>query len=76
MADRLAIRVSAALLAVAGVTAFVSFVFWGVFDHDVPSGVGNLRGTALTLGVIVLPAMAAAMRLAARCAPGSCGSRA
>lgn len=66
MADRLAHRVSAALLVVAGVTAFVSFAFWGVFHDDVPSGVGNLRGTALTLGVLVLPAMAVAMRMAGR----------
>lgn len=66
MADSLAYRTSVALLVVAGLASFVSFVFWAPLHHDVPSGVGNLRGTALTLGVIVLPVMGASMAAAAR----------
>lgn len=59
-------RVSTALIAVAGVTSAVSFVLWPVFSRDVPMGVGNMRGTALSMLVMAVPLVAVSMRLAAR----------
>ncbi len=64
--DRIAFRVSGALAVTAGVTSAVSFFFWHVFHRDVPMGVGNLRGTALTVLAVAVPLLVVAMRLAAR----------
>src|SRR4051812_26336511 len=58
-------RLSLILAAVTGITSLVSFVWWGLFVRDAAAGVGNLRGTALTLVLIVLPVMLLAMRAAA-----------
>jgi hypothetical protein len=58
-------RLSFVLAAVAGGTGIVSFVWWRLFLRDVPAGIGNLRGTALTLVVLVIPLMLLAMRAAA-----------
>ena len=58
-------RLSFVLAAVAGVTGIVSFVWWRLFLRDVPAGIGNLRGTALTLVLLVIPVMLLAMRAAA-----------
>jgi hypothetical protein len=59
-------RLSFALAAVAGVTGAVSFTWWRIFARDVPAGIGNLRGTALTLVALVIPIMLVAMRAASR----------
>jgi hypothetical protein len=64
--DSLAFRTSAALAGVAALTAVTSFAFWGLFYRDVRMGVGNLRGTALTMLVIALPIMLIAMHYARR----------
>jgi len=58
--------VSIALAAVAAVASAASVVFWGVFVRDVPIGVGNARGTALTVLVVAVPLLLASMRLTAR----------
>lgn len=64
--ERLAFNLSAALAIVSGATAAASFVLWGTFHRDVPAGVGNLRGTALTVFAIAVPLLAASMVLAAQ----------
>jgi hypothetical protein len=64
--DRLAYRVSGALAVVAVIVGAASFFFWGVFHRDAPMGVGNLRGTALTLLVIAVPLQLLSMASAAR----------
>lgn len=58
--------VSLALAVVAGITAAASFLFWDVFARDVPMGIGNMRGTALTILVVALPMLLISMRLAER----------
>lgn len=63
---RIAYRVSAALLTIAALTSLLSFIFWGLFHRDVPMAVGNMRGTALTVLVLVLPLLAASMILSRR----------
>lgn len=65
-AERIAQRVSTALVIVALITSLTSFFFWRVFHRDVPMGVGNLRGTALAMLVIAVPVLIASMVLAAR----------
>ena len=62
----LALRVSAALAMVASITAAVSFTFWGLFSRDTAMGVGNLRGTALTVLLIAVPVLIMAMSRAMR----------
>jgi hypothetical protein len=59
-------RVSAALAAVAALASCLSFVFWGVFHRDAPMGVGNMRGTALTVLVVAVPVLGTSMLWAAR----------
>lgn len=54
-------RLSVALAVVSALTGAASFIFWQLFSRDVPAGIGNLRGTALTLVGIVLPVMLIAM---------------
>lgn len=71
-AERLARITSMALVVKAALTAAASFIFWGVFERDVPMGIGNMRGTALTVLVIALPTILIAMELARR---GSLGAR-
>jgi len=58
--------VSIALVAVAAISSAVSFVWWELFHRDVPVGVGNMRGTALTLLVLALPLLVASIILSAR----------
>jgi hypothetical protein len=70
--DRLPYRLSAALAIVATLGAVLSFSFWGLFDRDVPVLVGNLRGTAVSVGVIAIPILVASMILTAK---GSLGAR-
>jgi len=53
--------VSTALVIVAILTSGASFVFWGVFDRDVPMTVGNIRGTALAMFVIAVPVLIGSM---------------
>jgi hypothetical protein len=65
-ADRLARRVSTWLAIVAALTSAASFFFWGAFHRDVPMGVGNLRGTALTVLVLAVPAVVVSAVLAGR----------
>jgi hypothetical protein len=59
-------RVSMALAIVAGAVSTLSFVFWEVFHRDTPMGVGNMRGTALTLLVLGVPLLLLSASLAAR----------
>jgi hypothetical protein len=63
---RLASRVSLALAAVAAVAAWLAFTFWGLFHRDVPAGIGNMRGTALTVLAVAVPLLLAAMAWASR----------
>lgn len=63
--ERLALKVSAALTVVAAITA-ASFFFWGIFARDVPMGIGNMRGTALTVLVVAVPLLIVSMRSASR----------
>ena len=58
--------VSTALAVVAMVTCSLSFTFWEAFHRDVPMGIGNMRGTALTLLILGVPLLAASMVLSAR----------
>jgi hypothetical protein len=67
----LARRLSFALAVLAVLTGTASFAFWELFSRDVPGIIGNLRGTALTLAVIVVPTMLLAMRLARRGSSGA-----
>lgn len=64
--ERLAYRLSIPLAVVAVITSAASFVFWGVFHRDMPVGIGNMRGTALTMLVIAAPILVGSMVLAAR----------
>jgi hypothetical protein len=59
-------RLSIALAAVAAATGIVAFVWWPLFSRDAPAGIGNLRGTALTLVAVVIPIMLLAIRVAER----------
>jgi hypothetical protein len=59
-------RLSIALAVVAGATGAMNFIFWKILSRDTPAGIGNLRGTALTLVVLVLPVMLIAMNAADR----------
>lgn len=59
--DRVPFAVSTALVVVAILTSGVSFLFWGVFDRDVPMAVGNMRGTALAMLVIAVPLLIGSM---------------
>ncbi len=60
---QLAQRLSLALAVVAGLAAGASFVFWPLFHRDAPMTVGNMRGTAVAV-LLVLPLLVASMRLA------------
>jgi hypothetical protein len=64
--DLVSCRVSAWLIAVAAVTSALSFQFWQIFSRDVPMGVGNMRGTALSMLVMAVPLVGVSMVLAAR----------
>jgi len=64
--DRLAFRVSTVLAVVAAVTSVISFVFWDLFQRDVPMGIGNMRGTALTMLVVAVPVLIVSMILTSR----------
>ena len=55
-----------ALAIVAGTASTLSFVFWEVFHRDAPMGVGNMRGTALTMLVLGVPLLLLSVSLAAR----------
>lgn len=63
---RIAARVSVALAIVAAITSLVSFVFWRVFERDVPMGIGNMRGTALTVLVLAVPLLLFSLVLSGR----------
>ena len=58
--------VSAALASVAVLTSGASFLFWDVFQRDVPMTVGNMRGTALAMLVIAVPILVGSMILSSR----------
>jgi len=60
--------VSIALAAVSTVASAASFIFWRVFSRDAPMGVGNMRGTALTVLVVAVPLLLLSMK---RTASGS-----
>ena len=60
-AHRVPYAVSTALVVVAILTSGASFLFWGVFERDVPMTVGNMRGTALAMLVIAVPLLISSM---------------
>lgn len=64
--SRVARRVSVALALVAAVTSALRFTFGGLFHRDVPMGVGDMRGTALTILVLALPLLIASIIFSAR----------
>ena len=59
-------RLSAALAGFAAITSLLSFTFFEVFERDAPSAVGNMRGTALTMLIVAVPLLVAAMIMADR----------
>jgi len=63
---RLPYNVSGALAVLAAITSAASFFFWGVFTKDVPTTVGNMRGTALAMLVIAVPMLVGSMILSSR----------
>jgi hypothetical protein len=64
--DRVAYRVSLALAVVVTIVGVLSFTFWGVFDGDAPTLIGNLRGTVLVLVVVGMPTLITSMALTRR----------
>jgi hypothetical protein len=61
-----AAKLSLALALVAAFTTAVSFFFWHPFARDTAAGIGNLRGTALTLLVLGVPLLATSVIFAVR----------
>lgn len=51
-------RVSVALGIVSTLAGAASFTFWSLFSRDAPMIVGNMRGTALTVVILVIPLLA------------------
>jgi hypothetical protein len=65
-AEALAQAMSIALALITAVTATLSFGFWSLFHRDMPVTVGNMRGTALTVLLVGVPALVTSMFFAAR----------